>query len=408
MKFLFVHQTCPGQFVHLLRHLAAQGRHDLVFITEPNDNEIAGVRKVPYRRPAASQAQTHPTVRDLDGAARRAEAVGTTAHNLKRLGYTPDIIIGHHGWGELLNLRDVWPDAPLVGYLEFYYRTEGADVGFDPEFALPRADFPGVRAKNAINLLAFANGGCGITPTAWQLSTYPSWMREGITLVREGVELDLCRPDPGARHATFSVGGMRIAPAHKLVTYVARDLEPYRGFHLMMRAVPHLLRQRSDIRVAIVGGDGVSYGRRPPQGTWKDVLLAELKGQVDPRRVVFPGWVDYGTYLRLLQRSDAHVYLTYPFVASWSLREALAIGCAVVASDTAPVREFVADGETGLLADFFDAAGLADKIVQVIEDATLALQLRTRARTYAERHLSMRDHLAAYDTLIQRLTGQAV
>jgi glycosyltransferase involved in cell wall biosynthesis len=408
MKFLFVHQTCPGQFVHLLHYLAARRHHDLVFITEPNRNEIAGVRKVPYRRPAASPAQAHPIVRDLDNGARRAEAVAATAHNLKMLGYTPDIIIGHHGWGELLNLRDVWPDVPLVGYMEFYYRTEGADVGFDPEFTLIRADFPGVRAKNAINLLAFANGGCGITPTEWQLSTYPSWMREGITLLREGVELDLCRPDPAARRATLSIGGMQIAPTDRLVTYVARDLEPYRGFHLMMRAVPHMLRQRSDIRVAIVGGDGVSYGRRPSQGTWKETFLAELGERIDPKRVVFPGWVDYGTYLRLLQRSDAHVYLTYPFIASWSLREALAVGGAIVASDTAPVREFVTDGENGLLADFFDPAGLADKVVQVIEDTALARRLRTGARTYAERHLSMKHHLAAYDTLIQRLTGQVI
>lgn len=408
MKFLFVHQTCPGQFVHLLHHLAAQGRHELAFITEPNRNEIAGVRKVPYRRPVASPSQTHPVVRDLDAGVRRAEAVAATARNLKLLGYTPDIIIGHHGWGELLNLRDVWPEVPLVGYLEFYYRTAGADVGFDPEFALPPSDFPGVRAKNAINLLAFANGGCGITPTEWQLSTYPNAMRRGITLLREGVALDLCRPDPMVRRMPLSIGGMRIAPTDKLVTYVARDLEPYRGFHLMMRAVPHLLRQRSDIRVAIVGGDGVSYGRRPPRGTWKETLLAELGTRIDPERVVFPGWVDYGTYLRLLQRSDAHVYLTYPFIASWSLREALAIGCAIVASDTAPVREFISDGETGVLVDFFDPAGLADEIVRVIEDAALARRLRTGARRYAEQHLSLRDHLAAYAALIQRLTGQAV
>jgi glycosyltransferase involved in cell wall biosynthesis len=406
MKYLFVHHNFPGQFLHLLRHLTARRRHDLVFITEPNPNRIDGVRKVPYRSPAGAAPETHPVAQDFDAAARRAEVVGRTAQNLKALGYAPDIIIGHHGWGELLNLPDVWPETPLLGYMEFYFRTDGADIGFDPEFPVDRADHPGVRAKNAINLMAFANGGHGVTPTEWQRSTYPPWMRERIVLIREGADLEICRPDPAARRRALTIGGMRIAPADKLVTYVARGLEPYRGFHLMMRAVPHLLRARKDIRVVIVGGDAVRYGRAPPQGTWKDRLLAELGDRIDPRRVVFPGWVDYPVYLRLLQRSDAHVYLTYPFLASWSLREALAMGCPVIGSDTAPVREFITHGKNGLLTDFFDPAGLAAKVVRVIEDQALAGALRAGARRYAEQHLSMASYFAAYDALIHRLTGQ--
>jgi glycosyltransferase involved in cell wall biosynthesis len=407
VKYLFVHQNFPGQFLHIVRHLTAQQKHDLVFITEPNRNQISGVRKVPYRRPAGAAAQAHPVARDLDAAAQRADAVARTASNLKQLGYTPDIIIGHHGWGELLNLSDVWPSVPILGYMEFYYQTDRADVGFDPEFLLDASEYPRVRAKNTINLLAYANGGYGLTPTEWQLSTYPAWMRHWITLLREGVDLTVCRPDAKVRRQAMTVGGMRIAPGDKLVTYVSRDLEPYRGFHPMMRAVPHMLRARKDIRVVIVGGDGVSYGAPPKQGNWKDVMLAELGEQIDPKRVVFPGRLDYDIYIRLLQRSDAHVYLTYPFVASWSLREALAMGCAVIGSDTEPVREFVTHEQTGLLADFFDPAGLAAKVVTVIENTALARSLRTEARRYAEHHLSLTDYLAGYDALIGRLIGAA-
>jgi glycosyltransferase involved in cell wall biosynthesis len=406
VKYLFVHQNFPGQFLHIVRHLTSQQRHDLVFITEPNRNQIGGVRKVPYRRPTGAAAQTHPVARDLDAAAHRADVVARTARNLKQLGYTPDIIIGHHGWGELLDLTDVWPGVPILGYMEFYYQTGAADVGFDPEFLLDATEYPRVRAKNAINLLAYANGGYGLTPTEWQLSTYPRWMREWITLLREGVNLDVCKPDPAVRRQAMTIGGMRIAPGNKLVTYVARDLEPYRGFHAMMRAVPHMLRARKDIRVVIVGGDGVSYGAPPVQGTWKDVMLAELDGQIDLQRVVFPGRIDYDVYVRMLQRSDAHIYLTYPFVASWSLREALATGCAVVGSDTEPVREFITHEHNGLLADFFDPVALATKVVSVIEHTALARSLRAEARRYAERHLSMTDYLAAYDSLIQRLAGK--
>ena len=406
MKYLFVHQNFPGQFLHIVRHLTKQQRHDLVFITEPNRNQINGVRKVPYRRPAAAATQTHPVARDVDAAARRAEAVARTAYNLKQLGYVPDIIIGHQGWGELLNLSDVWPGVPILGYMEFYYQIVAADVGFDPEFPLAASEFPRVRAKNVINLLAYANGGYGLTPTEWQLSTYPAWMRNWITLLREGVDLTVCKPDPKVRRQAMTIGGMQIAPADKLVTYVSRDLEPYRGFHVMMRAVPNMLRSRKDIRVVIVGGDGVSYGAPPPQGSWKDVMLAELGAEIDPKRVVLPGRLDYDVYVRMLQRSDAHVYLTYPFVASWSLREALAMGCAVIGSDTDPVREFITHERNGLLADFFDTVGLAAKVVSVIENKALARSLRTEARRYAERHLSLTDYLAEYDALIVRLTGK--
>ncbi len=349
--------------------------------------------------------ETHVASRELDAAVRRADVVAHTAANLKQLGFEPDIIIGHHGWGELLNLRDVWPAAPLLGYLEFYYCTHGIDVGFDPEFPTHPADFPRIRAKNAVNLLALNLGGHAQTPTQWQLSTYPEWARRHITLLPEGVNLDVCKPDPAVRRRNLTIGGMTIKPTDKLVTYVSRDLEPYRGFHLMMRAMPHLLRARKDLRVVMVGGDGVSYGVAPSDGTWREKMLAELGNGIDPSRVVFPGRVEYTTYLALLQRSDAHVYLTYPFVASWSLREALASGCAVIGSDTATVREFITHEQNGLLVSFFDPPGLADSVLRVLEDAPLARRLREGARRYAERNLAMDDYLAAYEALIGRLTS---
>ncbi len=405
MKFLFVHQNFPGQFLHLVRHLAKSRQHEVVFLTEPNPNVIAGVRKVPYRKPPPVSAETHWAVREFDAALRRADIVRQTAANLKELGFTPDIIIGHQGWGEMLNLPDVWPGVPMLGYMEFYYHTDGIDVGFDPEFPIPVSDFPRVRAKNAVNHLALDLGGHGQTPTQWQLSTYPAWARDKITVLAEGVDLTVCAPDPKVRKAPLQLGNAAIGPDEKLVTYVARDLEPYRGFHILMRALPRLLKSRKDLRVVIVGGDGVSYGGSPPSGTWRDTLLAELGGQVDLDRVLFPGRVSYATYLSLLQRSDAHVYLTYPFVASWSLREALASGCAVVASDTEPVREFVTHGRNGMLVPFFDTAALARQIVEMIEDKALSRRIRAGARRYAQAHLAMDDYLAAYEALIHKMTG---
>ncbi|MGH7154000.1 MAG: glycosyltransferase [Acetobacteraceae bacterium] len=351
-----------------------------------------------------ASAETHVIARDLEAAGRRAEVVAVTAARLKALGFTPDIVIGHHGWGELLNIRDVWPDAPLLGYMEFYYRTDESDVGFDPEFPSPVSDYPRIRAKNATNLLALNLGGHGQTPTRWQLSTYPEWARERITLVPEGVNLDRCKPDPDARRQPLVIGKARIAARDKLVTFVSRDLEPYRGFHVMMRALPHLLRARKDVRVVLVGGDGVSYGTAPPTGTWRSMMVEELGDRLDADRVLFPGRLDYATYLRLLQRSDAHVYLTYPFVASWSLREALASGCAIIGSDTPPVREFIEDGQNGLLCPFFEPKRLAERVLQVLEDRALAHALREQSRRFAERSLSLSGYLSHYEGLISRLT----
>ncbi|MEJ0018142.1 MAG: glycosyltransferase [Acetobacteraceae bacterium] len=402
MKYLFVHQNFPGQYLHIVRHLVASKQHDVVFITEPNGNQLQGVQTVPYPKPHPAAAEAHIVTRELDAAARRAEVVAHTAGNLKQLGFEPDVILGHHGWGELLNIRDVWPDVPLLGYFEFYYCPHGIDVGFDPEFPTLVSDFPRIRAKNAVNLLALNLGGRGQTPTKWQRSTYPEWSHEFISLLPEGVNLDICKPSAQARRRSLKIGDVTIRPNEKLVTYVARDLEPYRGFHVMMRAIPHLLRARKDIRVVMVGADGISYGMPPAQGTWRQKMMAEVGDDIDPQRVLFPGRIPYETYVAMLQRSDAHVYLSYPFVASWSLREALAAGCVVIGSDTPTVSEFITHDDNGLLVSFFDPKGVAESVLRVLEDAALSRRLREGARRYAEKHLAMDAYLSAYEAMINR------
>jgi len=405
LRFLFIHQNFPGQFLHILRHLAASGQHDIIFITQENANIIAGVRKATYRGPGDLNPSIHRDAQEFDHAVTRAQGVAQVAANLKELGFRPDVIIGHQGWGEMLNLGDIWPDVPMLGYYEFYYNTSGFDVNFDPEFPTLYSALPRVRAKNAVNMLALANPGRGVTPTRFQQSTYPAWARDRIAILSEGVNLDICHPDPTAASRTFQHGNLVVEPGEKLVTYVARDLEPYRGFHIVMRALPSLLRARLDVKVLLVGSDGVSYGARLQDSTWREHMLREVGPSLDPARVHFCGRVDYADYIRMLQRSDAHVYLTYPFVASWSLREALAMGCAIVASDTAPVQEFVAHGQAGLLTPFLDPAALSLRIQEMLEDSGLAARLRVGARTYAEQHLRMQDHLAGYMRLIEVLVA---
>ncbi len=412
MKFLFVHQNFPGQYLHIVRSLLAdnearKGAHEIVFMTEPNVNRLNGVRKVTYARPPVIQLNAHADAREFDQAMRRADACAIGARQIKALGYTPDIIIGHHGWGELLNLTDVFPGVPILGYFEFYYKVADSDVNYDPEFPLPPERFCSVRAKNGVNLLALALDQYGQVPTHWQRSVYPKWAQPSIRLIEEGVDLELCKPDPELRRKTLKVGSLTVSPKQKLVTFVARNLEPYRGFHTFMRSLPKILAARPDAVISVVGGDEISYGAPPlTGGTWRQVMMAELKGKLDLSRVHFLGKVPYEQHLSLLKRSDAHVYLSYPFVASWSLREALACGCVLVGGDTDTVTEFVHHGETGLVAKALDPESVADTVLTALQDGKLAQRLRAGARAYAEAKLDMKDYLARFRTVIEEVAGQ--
>ncbi len=406
MKYLFVHQNFPAQFVHLLRDLRAQGGNEIVFISETGQGHMPGVRRVSYRLPPSVRVAAPAPVAELARAMQRAAEVARAARTLRGLGYVPDIIIGHHGWGEMLELADVYPDVPMLGYYEFFYHPTGLDVGFDPEFAPAAGAAPLVRARNTLNLLALAGSGWGHSPTRFQRDTYPDWARPRITLLPEGVDLERCAPDPQATARPFALGDIHVAPGEKLLTYVARDLEPYRGFHVFMRALPHILRERGDVRVIVVGGDGVSYGGRAPGGrTWRQHMLAELGTTLDAGRVHFAGKVGYGDFCRLLQRSDAHVYLTYPFVVSWSLREAMACGCAIVGSRTPPVEEFLRDGRTARLVPFHEPRRIAEGVLELLEDRRLARRLRANVRAQAERTLDMHAYMARYHRLIGQLAG---
>ena len=409
MRFLFVHQNFPGQYVHIVRHLT-QDQHDVVFLSEPNANVLADVRKIAYVSQRASDERIHEHAREFEMAVRRAEAAATAARQLKALGFTPDIIIGHHGWGELLNIQDVFPEVPVLGYFEFFYNLVGQDVDFDPEFPVPEHRLPMVRAKNAVNLAALSLPGAhGQTPTEWQLNTYPSWGRDRITLLREGVDLVACSPAPRTSRRFTLPNGFKLEPKHKLLTYMSRNLEPYRGFHIFMRALPALQAARPDLHVSIVGNELPGYGALPTDGsTWRETIMREVGEKLDMERVHFLGQVPYETHIALLRRSDAHVYLTYPFVASWSLREAMAVGAPIIGSDTLPVREFITHENTGLLTPFLEPDRLADSVLRLLEDADLARMIRANARRFAEAHLDRELYLSNYTALIERLTGQSL
>lgn len=390
MRILLVHQNFPGQFKHLAPALVEQG-HEVTAFTMSQNPVPAGVRVVQYHAAKGTSETVHKWVTDIETKVIRGEAAFRAALQLKEAGYTPDVIVAHPGWGESLFLKDVWPDTKLGIYCEFFYKPEGGDVGFDPEF--PVTD-PGsaarLRLKNVNNLLHFLSADAGISPTEWQASTFPSPFREKISVIHDGIDTDVVTPSADVK-MTINRGDVHLDRTSEVITFVNRNLEPTRGYHIFMRMLPEILARRPNARVMIVGGNDVSYGARPPKGqSYRDIYLKEVEGRIDRSRVHFLGHVPYAGFLSLLQLSTVHVYLTYPFVLSWSLIEAMSAGCAIVASDTAPLHEAIQHNESGRLVDFFDVAGMADNICSLLDNPTERERLGRNAREFARKHYDLR------------------
>lgn len=394
MKILFVHQNFPGQFKHLAPALAADKTNTVVALTMMREAPAQwnGVRLVSYGAARSSSRNVHPWLADLETKVIRGEASLHAALRLKADGFTPDVIIVHPGWGEGLFLKEVWPTARLGMYCELFYQSVGADVGFDPEFAaLGAHDESRIRIKNVNNLLHMQVADGGLAPTRWQASTFPAAFRSRIAVVHDGIDTRRVAPRNDVSMLLKTAHGkVTLTRADEVITFVSRNLEPYRGCHTFLRALPQVLLRRPEARIVIVGGKGVSYGPSPSDGrTWKDVFIAEVRPRIsdaDWRRVHFVGKLAYPQFVSLLQLSTVHVYLTYPFVLSWSLLEAMSAGCSIIASDTAPVREVIEHDITGRLVDFFDADALAAEVCELLADAPTRSRLSTAAREFATAH----------------------
>lgn len=349
-----------------------------------------------YRLPRASARLQHPYLRKMESAVLHGQAAARAMLQMKRSGFTPDVVVGHPGWGETLFVKDVFPDVRLIHLCEWYYAAQGADVGFDPEFPSTLDDHARIRSWNALHALNLTHCDAAISPTQWQRSRHPSGFLDKIMVQHEGIPVGrLCADDA----ATIRLPNGRVLRAgDPVVTYVARNLEPYRGFHIFMRALERIQRANRRIEAVVVGGDGVSYGAASKDGqTWREKMLAETC--IDLERTHFVGRVPHPAYVRLLQVSAAHVYLTYPFVLSWSALEAMACSALVIGSDTAPVREVISDGENGLLVPFFDVEAIADTVCAAIDDPKRFAGVRKHARDSVQ-GLSHEAGLVGYETML--------
>lgn len=382
MNVLFVHNNFPAQFRHVAHKLRQREDGRLAAIGAETATPVEGVDLRRYQAPAAS-ASVHAFARRFEVECRRAEQVMFAALKLKSEGFEPDLMLAHCGWGETLPLRSVFPRSRLAVYCEFFYRAEGQDVGFDPETGQFGVDgLVGLGAKNASTLAALAECDLGLSPTPWQRSTFPREFQSKIHVAHEGVDTQWITPDASAQ---FNLpGGPRLDRSDEIVTYFARGLEPMRGFHIFMRALPELQRARPQAHFVVVGAEEASYGNPAPDGgDWKQWCLREALPRLDLARVHFLDRLPHAELRALMQVSTVHVYLTYPFVLSWSCIEALSAGCAVVASDTAPVRDVIVDDENGVLTPFHDAPALATAIADLLADAPRRARLSRAARETA-------------------------
>jgi glycosyltransferase involved in cell wall biosynthesis len=393
MKILFVHQNYPGQFLHLAPAMIKRG-HEVMVITDAKNN-----RKItpPHVRYTFNEQKAEPGVlrlgRNYTAMSDRGVVVARAALTLRDdNGYYPDVIFAHSGWGESLFLKQVWPKAKLIVYAEFYYRGNGIDVGFDLEFSKPSFDQALIsQARAAYLTQSIVHADAALSPTRFQADTHPDMLRKHITVIHDGVDTKALAPNRNAKLALPN--GQTVTPGDEVLTFVNRNLEPYRGYHIFMRALPEVLRARPNAQVVLVGGDEVSYGAPAPEGKkWKDIFLDEVKDQLDLSRVHFMGKVPYPDFVNLLHVSRAHAYLTYPFVLSWSSIEAMAAGCHIVASNTAPVREAMEHGKTATMVEFFDVPAWSAALIDALANPEKYQPLREAARKHAVTYYDLQSY----------------
>ena len=381
MKILFVHQNFPGQFRYSATVLAANTANQVVAlcINAPS-YPTPGVTVVRYGVKRLPAKDISPLLADFQTKTLRGEAAAAAALELKKKGFNPDIIVVHPGWGEQMFLKDVWPQAKMLAFMEFFYRSEGLDTDFDPEFSTDSiSSRTRTRAKNTNHLMAFDTADWAYSPTHWQKSSLPKLYQPTTSVIFDGIDTAFIVPDDQA--ILTLPDGRTVKAGDEVLTFVNRNLEPYRGFHIFMRALPAIQRARPNAITLIVGGDEVSYGSMPKEGkNWREVMLKEVGDQLDMSRIAFLGRIPYPTYRSLIQVSRVHAYLTYPFVLSWSMLESLAAECLVIGSSTPPVKEVLRDGENGLLVDFFDVDGWVQSISKALERPGDYSPLRTAAR----------------------------
>lgn len=403
MNILFLHRNFPAQFRHISAALAQDKDNKVVFITNNDKLQLPNIQKVFYKPKREVPKNCHRYLRFYEESIIHAQATAEVAFALKNQGFVPDIIYGHT-WGQTMFMKDVFPDVPLLCYFEWFYNAVDGDMGFDGK-ELNIDELAKLRCKNSHLLVDLYTCDAGICPTKWQHSQFPQNFQDKIKVLHDGVDTDFCKPDKDAKFL-IKDKNLELTAKDEVITYATRGMEAYRGFPEFMKAVEKLLKKRPNLHVVIGGEDRVCYGAQIVGTTYKEMMLQQLDLDLD--RVHFVGGLPFNEYVNLLQITSAHVYLTYPFVLSWSLLDAMACGCLIVASNTPPVLEVMQDNHNGLLFDFFSIDEQIDKIEYALDNKDKMEKLRHNARKTIVENYALKDLLMQHIDYIKSLASKKV
>lgn len=404
MRILFVHRTFPAQFRCLATTLGRDSNHSVFFLTATPEQDIPGVRKILYHVDKRASRETHAYVRHMENALHYGMAAYQSAWKLKKDGWTPDVIVGHSGWGPLLFLKELFPNTPVIGYFEWFYRAQGSSHGFDPAQLVTEDMAAEIRTKNAAILHELYTADAGITPTFWQQEQFPIEYRSKICVLHDGIDTHFFQPKEGLK-LVLPRQRLDLSGAEEIVTYVTRAMEPMRGFPQFMEAVSEIQRRRPKCHVVVVGNDRAEYGKAREDGkTYRQWALEKFT--YDPARLHFTGPLFLEEYRTVLQASSVHIYLTYPYILSWSFLEAMACGCMMISSRTQPVQEVLVDGENGLLVDFFAPIQIAERVDQVFADPEGARRMREQARQTVMEKYSFQTLYPQHLAFLQEVAGK--
>jgi len=382
---IFIHQNFPGQYKHLAPNLATNKNYEVHSISL-QDFSSEGVLHHQYFLERLNTKGIHPLAQEFEAKIIRANSLHKTAIEMKEQGINADLIIAHPGWGESLFIKNVWPDSKLISYMEFFYYSNDLDVDFDDEFEFEKNFLANkLTARNAPIVLDLFHSDKVVTPTQFQASLAPEYFKDKMSIIHEGIDTSVLRKDDDVK---IEINNVTLTRDNKIVLFIARNLEPYRGYHSFIRSIPKVLEEHPDAYILVVGGHDVSYGHRPPEGeTFKDIFLTEVRDRISrdlvdnfDEKVLFLGFLEYQRLIKVIQISTVHVYLTYPFVLSWSLLESMACESIIIGSDTKPVREVISNNKTGFLVDFFNYEEIANAIAEVLSKPKEYEAMRKAAR----------------------------
>jgi glycosyltransferase involved in cell wall biosynthesis len=399
---LYVHQNFPAQFGHIAGYLIREHDWRCTFVSQTEPGTVSGIRKVRYEPVGGATRQTHYFSRTFENAVAHAHGVYQALKPMKDA-VRPDIVVGHSGFGSTLFLPELWPDVPVVNHFEYFYRSRDSDMDFRKEWPPAEEDVLRSRARNAMILLDLEYCAAGYSPTRYQHSLLPEAYRDKVHVIHDGIDTSFWRRQPVPDEL---IARLEIPPETRVVTYVSRGMESMRGFDIFMRVARQVYERFPDVVFLVVASERVAYGgdlKHIPQRSFKEYVLDQE--DYDLERIRFLGNQPPDVLARILSLSDLHIYLTVPFVLSWSVLDAMACGCVVLGSDTAPVREVITDGRNGLLRGFHDVDGLAESAVEVLKDPGSYRELGAAARATVAERFSLEAVLPRMLRLYEEDTG---